>query len=203
MLASNSEPSAPYHEPFLAFLPSLQEGQTNHQQSLGRFHGSYRFSSHAFVVTGQSSVMSFMKKYIYFRNISIHRLLKALSSPSGGPVQRNPTVSLTLAHWYCPGVVWFELFSRTMFDIWMSRQGAAALHCIVDTIPPRTVPVKFLRYTSRMLNFDVSQSPAIVSSCLTKESKYDLPLLPSKFVHWVTLLNQHWLYDEERYDTYS
>ena len=118
-------------------------------------------------------------------------------------MQRNPTVSLTLAHWYCPGVVWFELFSRTMFDIWMSRQGAAALHCIVVTIPPRTVPVKFLRYTSRMLNFDVSQSPAIVSPCLTKESKYDLPLLPSKFVHCVTLLYQLWAFIELRCGTYS
>jgi len=62
MLASNSEPSAPYHDSFLAFFPSLQEGQTNHRQSLDRFHGSYRFPSHAFVITCQSSVMSFMKK---------------------------------------------------------------------------------------------------------------------------------------------
>jgi hypothetical protein len=43
-----------------------------------------------------------------------------------------------------------------------------------------------LRYTSRMLNFEVSQSPGVVSLCVEEGWKCDLPLLPSKFVHWVT-----------------
>jgi hypothetical protein len=78
------------------------------------------------------------------------------------------------------------MFSRAKFDMWTSRQGAAALHCNVVTIFPRTVPVKLLRYTSRMLNFEVSQSPGVVSLCVEEGWKCDLPLLPSKFVHWVT-----------------
>lgn len=59
----------------------------------------------------------------------------------------------------------------------MLRQGAAALHCIVDTTSPRTVPVKLLKNTSRMLNFDVSQSPNIVSSNLMMRTTERLTLV--------------------------
>ena len=47
-----------------------------------------------------------------------------------------------------------------------------------------------------MLNFEVSQSPAVVSSCSAEGFTYDLPLLPSKFVHWVTLQNQLWTFNQ-------
>lgn len=74
-----------------------------------------------------------------------HNFLKALSSPSGGPVQLKPTVRLTLSHWYCLGAVLFKLFITATSNNWMLRQGDAALHCSVVTTSPRIVPEKSLK----------------------------------------------------------
>lgn len=193
-------PNHPHHTVSVSWLSILFHGRNSRRPSRGRSHESFRFPSHTFRSLSIISLSSCPSPCAIGKT-SAHYLLNALSSPSGGPVHKNPTVSSTLSHWYCLGVVWFELFSSTIFDMWILRQGAAALHCIVDTIPPRTVPVKLLRYTSRMLNFEVSQSPCCLSVwCPKDEQKRDvtyLCCLQSLCIGWLCEVSSRLLFEEE------